>query len=183
MKKVIFQMSLSIDGYFEGPNREIDWNILDEDFDAYAVETLRATDVLIMGRKNYELMAGYWPTASSDDPITEYVNARPKLVFSRTLERVDWQNSRLATGSVADEVAALKRAPGDGLLLVGGSDLAVSFLEQGLIDEIRIILAPILLGAGKTVFDGIHERYPLRLLSTRSFKSGTVILTYAPIAR
>jgi dihydrofolate reductase len=183
MKKVIFQMSVSIDGYIEGPGREIDWHIVDDEFNAYAVETLRATEVLIMGRRAYELMAGYWPTAPGDDPVKEQMNGTPKLVFSRTLKRVDWQNPRLATGSVADEVASLKRVPGDGLLWVGGSDLAASFLEQGLIDELRIIFTPILLGAGKTVFDGIRKRYPLRLLSTRSFRSGNVILTYEPVMR
>jgi dihydrofolate reductase len=183
MKKVIFQMSISIDGYIEGPNREIDWHIVDDEFNAYAVETLKATDVLIMGRRNYELMAGYWPTAPGDDPVKEQMNGKPKLVFSRTLKRVDWQNSRLATGSIADEVAALKRVPGDGLLWVGGSDLASSFLEQGLLDEIRFIVTPILLGAGKTVFDAIKKRYPLKLLSTKSFKSGNVILTYEPAMR
>jgi dihydrofolate reductase len=181
MKKVIFQMSISIDGYIEGPGREIDWAIVDEEFDAYAVETLRATEVLIMGRKNYELMAGYWPAAPGDDPVKELINSAPKLVFSRTLKRVDWQNSRLATGSVAEEVARLKQVPGDGLLWVGGSDLASSFLEQGLMDEIRIILTPVLLGAGKTVFDAIKKRYRLRLLSTKSFKSGSVVLTYEPL--
>jgi dihydrofolate reductase len=183
MKKVIFQMSVSIDGYVEGPNREIDWHIVDDEFNAYAVETLAATDVLLMGRRTYELMAGYWPTAPNNDPVKEKMNGTPKLVFSRTLKRVDWQNSRLAEGSVADEVARLKRAPGDGLLWVGGSDLAVSFLEQGLLDELRIILTPILLGAGKTVFDTIQKRYPLKLLSTKSFQSGNVILTYEPATR
>jgi dihydrofolate reductase len=178
MKKVIFQMSVSIDGYVEGPGREIDWHVVDQDFNAYAVETLKATDVLIMGRKTYELMAGYWPTAPDNDPVKQEMNARPKLVFSKTLKHVDWQNSRRATGSIADEVARLKQVPGDGLLWVGGSDLASSFLEQGLIDEIRIVLTPILLGAGKTVFDAIKKRHPLKLLSTKSFKSGNVILTY-----
>jgi|ERR1017187_994367 dihydrofolate reductase len=98
MKKVIFQMSVSIDGYIEGPNREIDWHIVDDEFNAYAVETLRVSDVLIMGRRTYELMAGYWPTAPGDDAgVKEQMNGTPKLVFSRTLKRVDWQNSRLAT--------------------------------------------------------------------------------------
>ncbi len=115
MKKVIFQMSVSIDGYVEGPGREIDWHIVDDEFNAYAVEALKASDVLIMGRRTYELMAGYWPTADND-PIKEQMNGTPKLVFSRTLKRVDWQNSRLATGSIVEEVAGLKRIPGDGLL-------------------------------------------------------------------
>jgi dihydrofolate reductase len=134
MTKVIFQMSVSLDGYVEGPNREIDWHIVDDDFNAYAVETLQATDVLIMGRRTYQLMAGYWPTAPDNDAaVRDQMNGTPKLVFSKTLESVEWQNSRLATGSVADEVARLKQMPGDGLLWVGGSDLASSFLEQGLL--------------------------------------------------
>ena len=184
MKKVIAQMSVSIDGYIEGPNREIDWHIVDDEFNAYAVETLKASEVLIMGRRTYELMAGYWPTAPGNDSVVkEKMNATPKLVFSRTLKRVDWQNSRLATGSVADEVTRLQRVPGDGLLWVGGSDLAVSFLEEGLMDELRIIVTPVLLGAGKTLFDAIKKRYPLKLLSAKSFESGNVVLTYEPAMR
>jgi dihydrofolate reductase len=111
------------------------------------------------------------------------MNSTPKLVFSRTLTKVEWQNSRLATGSIADEVARLKQVPGHGLLPVGGSELAAAFLEQGLMDELRIILTPILLGRGKTVFDGIKKRYPLRLLSTKKFKSGNVVMIYEPTVR
>ena len=184
MKKVIFQMSVSLDGYIEGPNRKIDWHLVDDEFNAYAVEMLNAADVLIMGRRTYELMAGYWPTAADNDPVVkEQMNSTPKLVFSRTLKKVEWQNSRLATGSIAEEVALLKQVPGDRLLPVGGSDLAGSFLEQGLMDELHIILTPILLGGGKTVFAGIKKRYPLRLLSTKRFKSGNVVLIYQPMLR
>jgi dihydrofolate reductase len=184
MKKIICQMSVSLDGYIEGPAHELDWHIVDDEFNAYAVEMLAASDVLIMGRRTYELMAGYWPTAEGNHPVVkERMNATPKLVFSRTLQKVEWQNSRLATGSIADEVARLKQVPGDGLIPVGGSDLAAAFLQLGLIDELRIILTPILLGGGKTVFDGIRKRYPLGLLSTRTFKSGNVVVVYAPQAR
>lgn len=105
---------------------------MDDEFNAYAVETLSASDVLIMGRRTYALMAGYWPTAHGNDPVVkEKINGTPKLAFSRTLKRVDWQNSRLATGSVADEVTRLKRVPGDGLLWVGRSDL-LQVGERGL---------------------------------------------------
>ena len=184
MKKVILQMSISLDGYFEGPNHGIDWHIVDDEFNAYAVKMLKASDALIMGRRTYELMAGYWPTAADNDPVVkEQMNSTPKLVFSRTLTKVEWQNSRLATGSIADEVARLKQVPGHGLLPVGGSELAAAFLEQGLMDELRIILTPILLGRGKTVFDGIKQRYPLRLLSTKKFKSGNVVMIYEPTVR
>lgn len=184
MKKTIFQMSVSVDGYFEGPGREIDWHRVDDEFNAYVIEMLDATEVLIMGRRTYELMAGYWPSAADNDPrVKERMNRTPKLVFSKTLKDVTWQNSRLATGSLAEEVARLKQTPGQGLLWVGGSRLAASFLEQGLLDEVRIILTPILLGAGHPVFEGIRQRQPLRLLSTRIFKSGNVVLTYAPERR
>jgi dihydrofolate reductase len=184
MKKVIFQFSVSLDGYFEGLNHEIDWHRMDDEFNAYVVEMLNATEVLIMGRRNYELMASYWPTATGNDPvIKERMNETPKLVFSRTLKKVEWRNSRLATGSIAEELARLKQAPGNGLLWVGGSELAASVLELGLLDELRFIITPILLGGGKTVFSGIKKRHSLRLLSTRKFQSGNVVMIYEPAMR
>jgi dihydrofolate reductase len=183
MKKIIFQMSVSLDGYIEGPNREIDWHIVDDEFNAYAVDTLAASDVLIMGRTTYELMAGYWPTANNDDPVKEKMNSLPKLVFSRTLKSVPWQNSRLAAGSIAEEVARLRARPGDGLLWVGGSTLASAFLELGLTDEIRVILTPVLIGGGKTLFSDIKTRHALKLVSTRSFAFGNLLVTYRPVPR
>lgn len=157
---------------------------MDDEFNAYAIETLTASDVLIMGRRTYELMASYWPNDTENDPVVkEKMNSMPKLVFSSALKRVEWQNSRLATGSIAEEVARLKQVPGEGLLWVGGSALAASFVELGLMDELRVILTPILLGDGNTVFDGIRKRYPLRLLSTKTFKSGNVVLIYEPLLR
>jgi dihydrofolate reductase len=184
VKKVIFQMSVSLDGCFEGLNGEIDWHLVDAEFNAYAVHTLEAADLLIMGRRTYELMAGYWPTATDNDPVVkDKLNGLPKLVFSKTLKKVEWQNSRLATLSITEEVARLKAVPGNGLLWVGGNALATSFLEQGLMDEVRVILTPILLGGGNTVFHGVTRRYPLTLLSTKTFKSGNVLLIYQPALR
>jgi len=166
------QLSVSLDGYTEGANHELDWHLVDDEFNAYAIELLRQTDVLIMGRKTYELMAGYWPTATDNDPVvTEEMNRTRKLVFSRTLTTVAWENSRL------------RNAPGDGLLCVGGSTLAAEFLEQGLLDELRIIMTPVLLGGGMTLLDGIRKRHPLRLLSTRKFNSGSVVMIYEPRSR
>jgi dihydrofolate reductase len=179
MKKVIFQMSVSLDGYVEGRNREIDWHLVDDDFLNEAIETLRATSALLMGRRTYELMASYWPTAVDDDPrVAAFMNNLPKVVFSRTLAAVEWQNARLARGTVADEVARLRASGGDGPLWVGGSTLASSFLDQGLIDEIRVFVTPILLGGGNSVFADITRRHRLTLLRTRSFKSGNVLLVY-----
>lgn len=182
MKKIIVQMSVSLDGYVEGPGREIDWHVVDAEFNAYAVEMLEATDVLIMGRKTYELMAGYWPDAANDGAgIKRLMNATPKLVFSRTLQEVPWQNSHLATGSIAEEVARLRASPGYGLIPVGGSDLAASFLDAGLLDELRVIITPVLIGGGHPLLDGIRRRHTLRLRSTQTFKSGNAVLIYEPV--
>jgi len=184
VKKIISQLLVSLDGYVEGPNRELDWHLVDDEFNAYAAKMLRQSDVLIMGRKTYELMAGYWPTAADDHSgVKELMNRTPKLVFSRTLTSVAWENSRLAAGSIAAEVARLKNVPGDGLLPVGGGSLAASFLDLGLIDELRIILTPVLIGGGTTLLDGITKRHPLRLLSTRQFDSGNVVMIYEPVSR
>ena len=187
MKRVICRMSVSLDGYIEGPNREIDWHLVDEEVNSYVVEMLEATDVLIMGRKTYELMAGYWPTADGNDisvkAFKDLMNGKPKLVFSRTLKTVEWQRSRLAVGTISEEVMRLKQTSGDGLICVGGSDLAASFLYEGLLDELWVLLTPVLIGGGKTFVDAIKKRHPLKLLSTRVFKSGNVALTYEPARR
>jgi dihydrofolate reductase len=181
MKKIIFQFSVSLDGYFEGPNRELDWHMVDGEFNAYVVEMLEAADVLVMGRVNYELMASYWPTAPNDDDVKKFMNSKPKLVFSRTLKDVPWQNSRLAAGSISEEVARLKQQPGDGFLWVGGSKLASQFLDLGLIDEVRLIQTPVFLGGGHTLFSGIKARHRMKHVSTRPFESGNVLLTYRPV--
>jgi dihydrofolate reductase len=182
MKKIFMQMLISLDGYVEGPNQELDWHLVDGDLNAFAVDMLENTDVLIMGRKTYELMAGYWPTATGNDPVVkEQMNRTPKLVFSRTLTTVAWENSRLASGPIVEEVARLRNGPGEGQLCVGGSSLAASFLELGLIDELRIIVTPMLLGGGLTLLDGIKKRHPLKLLSTKTFRAGNVVLIYQPV--
>ena len=183
MKKIICQLSVSLDGYFEGPNRELDWHLFDDELKAFVIETLAAAEVLIMGGRNYELMAGYWPTAVDDDPIKGYMNGTPKLVFSRRLKEVRWENSRLATRPIEEEVAALRRAPGDGLLWVGASGLAAEFLDRSLLDELRVVFTPVLLGAGHSLLAGITRRHPLKLASTRSFGSGVIVATYVPAAR
>ena len=120
---------------------------------------------------------------SSVKSFKDLMNGKPKLVFSRTLKRVEWQNSRLASGTISEEVARLKQTPGDGLICVGGSDLAASLLEEGLLDELWVLVTPVLIGGGKTLMDAIKKRHPLKLLSTRAFKSGNVALTYDAVRR
>jgi dihydrofolate reductase len=177
-------MLTSLDGYFEGPGHEIDWHNTDEEFQEFAIEQTGQAGILLFGRVTYEMMASYWPTkqAIESDPIVAgLMNSLPKIVFSRTLSKADWQNTRLVKTDFAKEIATLKAEPGKDLCILGSSDLAVSFLEAGLLDEVRILLNPIVLGEGKTLFKGIQNRLHLKLLKTRIFKNGNVLLTYQPL--
>ncbi len=184
MRKIILQMMVSADGYFEGPNREIDWHNVDNEFNENAVEFLNTVDTLLFGRVTYELMAGYWPTpfARDDDPIiAERMNNLSKIVFSNTLQKVEWNNSRLIRGNVKDEISKLKNQPGKNIAVFGSSGLSVELMKHGLIDELAIMINPIILGNGKSLLKGLNSRYKLKLLRTKVFSSGNVALYYKPV--
>ena len=179
MKKVIFQNAVSVDGYFEGPNHELDWHNVDQEFNDYADQFLSTIGTIVFGRVTYEMMASYWPTAGEEDPIiAHWMNTLPKVVFLRTLEKVDWENTRLVKENAHEELARLKEQPGKDIVIFGSSDLALTFMHWGLIDEFRILVMPVILGSGKLLFSGIYGRYPLKLLRTKPFKSGNVMLVY-----
>ncbi|MFA5105341.1 MAG: dihydrofolate reductase family protein [Candidatus Micrarchaeia archaeon] len=183
MRKVIFQMMVSLDGYFEGPNHELDWHgpVVDAEYNEYAAEFLDSIDTLVFGRVTYQLMAGYWPSkeALKDDPvIAAKMNSLKKVVFSRTLDNAEWENSRLAKDNPAAEVWKLKNLPGKDIAIFGSSDLSLELIDAGLIDEYRIMVNPIVLGAGKPLFRGIKKRLGLELFKTRIMKSGLAILYY-----
>jgi dihydrofolate reductase len=184
MRRVIFQMMISIDGYFEGSNKEIDWHNVDPEFNKYAGEFLNTIDTLVFGRVTYELMAKYWPTeaAQKDDPyIAEKMNSIRKLVFSSTLETADWNNTRIIKSGIADEIARQKLRQCKDLAILGSSDLALALIPSGLINEYRIIVNPVVIGNGKPLFSGIDSRLRLKLLYTKTFKSGNVLLSYVPL--
>ncbi len=186
MRKIILSNLVSLDGYFEGPNREIDWHNVDEEFNEYAIDFLNSVDTLLFGRVTYQLMASYWPTptAIANDPIVaEKMNSLPKIVFSRTLEKVEWKNTRLVKEAIAEEISKLKQQPGKDSAIFGSSDLALTFIQHGLIDEYRIIVNPVVLGNGKPLFKGIKDRLNLKLLKTKVFRSGNVCLYYEPVER
>jgi len=181
MRKIIIQNMITADGYFEGPKKEIDWHNVDEEFNVYAAAFLDSLDTLIFGRITYELMANYWPTeaAITDDPvIAGKMNSLQKIVVSKTLEKVDWQNSRLINTSVVDEITKLKNQPGKDMAVFGSSDLALTLIEHGLIDEFRFFINPVILGDGRSLFRGLMTKLQLKLLQVRSFQSGNVLLTY-----
>ena len=183
MGKVFLFMMVSLDGFFEGPNHEIDWHNVDGEFNEFAIEQAKDVGTILFGRRTYELMASYWPTESAmkDDPVVAgMMNNTPKIVFSRTLAEAEWNNTRLVKGNVGEEVSKLKRMPGKDVAIFGSSDLAVSLAKDGLIDEFRIMVNPVVLGGGKRLFEGMEDKLSLKLVKTRTFKSGNVLLYYQP---
>ncbi len=181
MRRILFFMMVSANGYFERGRWEIDWHQTDEEFSAFATEQLDEAGALVFGRITYEGMAAFWPTPQGieGEPGTaKRMNELPKVVVSRTLERADWNNTRLVRS--VDDVAALKREDGKDALVLGSSDLTVSLAERGLIDEYRLMVNPIALPDGKPVFKGLRLDVPLTLVGSRVFKNGNVLLRYEP---
>lgn len=184
MRRVIFQMMVSIDGYFEGKNKEIDWHNVDPEFNKYAYEFLNTIDTLVFGRNTYEMMVKYWPTeaAYKNSPyVAERMNRIRKLVFSSTLEKAEWNNTRIVKSNIADEIARQKLRQCKDLAIFGSSDLALALIPSGLINEYRIIVNPVVIGEGKPLFSGIDSRLRLKLLYTKTFKSGNVLISYVPV--
>jgi dihydrofolate reductase len=181
MKKVILFVQVSLDGFFEGPKKEIDWHMVDDELHAHVIEELKAMGAFLSGRVTYELMAGFWPTADADPASTPFVKEfapiwrdTPKVVYSKTLTSAEW-NTTIARDVVRGEVEELKlRARGD--LVVGGGDLAAAFMAQDLIDEYRIYVHPVAIGRGKPVFEPVDTRTDLRLVETHVFGNGVVLL-------
>ena len=183
MRKIFAFIMTTLDGYYEGPNQEFDFWVVDEEFEEFSVEQLDEVDALLFGRVTYEGMAAYWPTpaAERDDPsVAAKMNGLSKIVVSRSLEKPEWANTRLIKDYITQELIALKLQPGKDIAILGSSDLTVSLLELGLVDEVRIMVNPVVLGAGKSVFRTAGERISLKLLKSRPFNSGNVLLYYQP---
>jgi dihydrofolate reductase len=183
VRKLISFMVVTLDGYYEGPNGEFDWPNVDDEFYEFSISQLNDIDTLLFGRVTYDGMASFWPTPAAleaDPVVAERMNAISKIVFSSKLDTADWQNTRLVDGNVAATVKELKQQPGKDLALFGSPGLTVSLLEQGLVDELRVMVQPILLGAGKSLFRGLTERVSVRLTRTTTFSSGNVLLCYRP---
>jgi dihydrofolate reductase len=188
MRRVIYAMSVSLDGFIEAPDGDLRWSYPDEELHRHFNQQEAMIGLHLYGRGLYENMASYWPTADQDPslPQVERDYARlwknmPKVVFSTTLQQVGW-NSRLVKGDLAGEVDHLKAQPG-GDMSVGGAGLAASFIRLGLIDEYRLYLHPLLLGGGKPMFGAFQDKIALQLIANHRFGSGVVLLTYRRAVR
>ncbi len=183
MRKVIVSNMVTVDGLFAGPNGEIDWHVVDDEFFRFAVKQLNEVDTLLFGRLTYEGMASYWTTeqALKDDPvITGYMNDLAKIVFSRTLDRADWKNTTLLKGDLAEEIRRLKQQPGKDMVIFGSGEIVSALTQIGLIDEYRMFIVPVILGSGKPLFTGLNHGVPLKLIQATPYPSGTLFLTYQP---
>jgi dihydrofolate reductase len=187
MGRLIYSMSVSLDGFVETPSRSLDWVLIDEELHSFFNAEAREMSAFLYGRRLYELMVDYWPTAGADPAATpamlEFAQIwldKPKIVFTRTLDRVEW-TSRLVRDDAAEEVARLKAQPGFEMS-VGGPTLASSVMRAGLVDEVRLFVHPVILGAGTRFFPALPDRIGLTLLETRTFGSGVVYLRYVPVS-
>ncbi len=183
MRKLLVFNLVTLDGYFEGLKRDISWHNVDAEFNEYAVEMLNSVDTLLFGRVTYDLMAGYWPTpdAIKNDPIVaEKMNSLSKIVFSKTLKKAEWNNTRLVKENIEEEVKKMKDQPGKDMALLGSGDILGQLAHRGLVDEYRIMVNPVILGAGNPLFKGVKDRIKLKLIKTRTFGNGNVLLYYQP---
>ena len=182
MRKLIAFIGISLDGYYKGPNGEFDFANVDQEFYDFSNRQDAYIDTLVFGRETYELMAAYWPTATEDDPeVIEFMNSVPKVAVSTTLKRADWNNTTLIGDDLADNVKELKARPGKEIAMFGSVQLTASLLELGLVDELRVMVFPILLGEGISMFSTLNNRIPLELWRTTTFRSGNILLTYRPV--
>jgi dihydrofolate reductase len=182
-KLVVFNM-VSLDGFFVDGKGDMSWaHKNDAEWNAFVNENASGNGVLVFGRITYDLMASYWPTpmALQNSPVVaKGMNDMPKIVFSRTLDNASWSNTKLLKGDLAAEMRKLKYEPGPDMVILGSGSIVSQLAQQDLIDEYQIALSPIVLGHGRTMFEGVQEKLNLKLTKSRTFGNGTVFACYQP---
>lgn len=174
---------MTLDGFIAGPGGDISWHCVDAEFNAYANEKANSGNTLLFGRVTYQLMASYWPSpdALKNDPIVaKGMNASSKIVFSRTLKQADWNNTRLVKDDLLGEVRKMKQESDKNMTLLGSGSIVSQLAQAGLIDEYGILLNPVALGKGKTMFESVTGKLTFKLTATRKFANGSILLTYVP---
>ena len=185
MRKLTVFNLVTLDGYFAGRGGDISWHNVDPEFQELAKAAANSGNTLLFGRVTYELMASYWPTplAARNDPIVaEGMNRMPKIVFSRTLASAPWSNTRLIKGDLAEEVRRLKQEPGEDIAILGSGSIVSQLTQERLVDEYQIVVNPVVLGEGRTMFEGVRDKLTLKRTRTRAFGNGNVLLCYEAVA-
>lgn len=186
MRKLAVFNSVTLDGYFVGGNGDMSWaHKNDAEWNAFVADNAKGESQLLFGRITYELMASFWPTPQAMETlpiVAERMNRLPKVVFSRTLDKASWSNTKLVKGDLAAEIRKMKEEPGPVMVIMGRGSIVSQLTQEGLIDEYQIALNPIVLGRGRTMFDGVAAKLNLRLTTSRAFANGNVFLRYEPTA-
>ena len=185
MRNLIVFNQVTLDGYFTDQRGDMSWaHKHDPEWNAFVEENAQRGGELIFGRITYELMASHWPTpqAAKENPVVaKQMNDLPKVVFSRTLDKVTWKNTRLVRRDMPGEIRKMKNESGKDLVIFGSGTIVSQLAQQGLIDEYQLVVNPIALGKGRTMFDGIQERLDLQRSTIRTFGNGNVFLSYRPV--
>ena len=183
MRKLIVFNLVSLDGCFTGENGDISWHMVDDEFQELANAAANSGSTLLFGRVTYQLMAAFWPTPEAiytDPVVAEGMNASEKIVFSKTLETVGWHHTRLVKRDMLGEVRRLKQGDGRNLAVLGSGRIVAQLAAADLIDEYQVLINPVVLGRGRSMFEGVGRRLPLKLVGSRVFGNGNVLLTYEP---
>jgi len=187
MRSLIVFNHVSLDGYFVDKKGDMRWaHKQDPEWNEFVAGNARGGGVLLFGRVTYEMMASYWPTsmaAQISPAVAEHMNNLQKVVFSRTLDKASWNNTKLVKGDLAMEVRKMKQESGQGLVIMGSGTIVSQLAQGGLIDEFQIVVCPIVIGSGKTLFEGVTEKLNLKLTKSRTFGNGNVYTCYEPASK
>jgi dihydrofolate reductase len=186
MRKLVVFNSVTLDGYFTDQSGDLSWaHKQDPEWNAFVADNAKGGGVLLFGRITYQMMASFWPTPAAIENfpiVAKRMNSGPKVVFSKTLDKASWNNTKLVKGDLAAEVRKMKNEPGDNMVILGSGTIVSQLAQEGLIDEFQIVVNPVVLGQGKSMFDGIKEKLTLKQTKTRTFGNGNVLLCYEPMA-
>lgn len=187
MPRLIVFNSVTLDGYFTDKHGDMSWahQPSDPEWDEFVEGNASAGGVLVFGRVTYEMMKSFWPTPTALQHfpvVAERMNSLPKVVFSRTLEQADWNHTRLVKGDLAAEIRRMKEGPGEDMAIMGSGSIVSQLAQEKLIDEFQMVLNPIVLGQGRTMFDSVKEKLAMKRTRTRTFGNGNVLLCYEPAA-
>jgi len=184
MRKLVIFNFTTLNGYFEGPGGDISWHRPGEEEGRFAADSVGQGGVLLFGRITYEHMVSYWPTPQAMQQMPDVakgMNKAEKIVFSRTLKKTDWENTRIIDGDLITAVQQLKQTPGKDMCVLGSGSIITQLADAGLIDEYQFMVDPVALGAGTPTFKGLKKKLDLKLKSSKIFKSGVILLSYQPL--
>jgi dihydrofolate reductase len=196
MRKILMFNRVTPEGFFAGPDRNLDWAVPDPELDKAATQGMPGAGTMLLGRRTYQMFESFWPHVLDDSPtapdphgpdrrspeiraMATFINEATKVVFSKTLQEVTWRNSRLLHELDPSEIGAMKEESGNDMIVLGSGSIVSQLTQHGLIDEYQFVVSPTLLGSGQPLFSGVSKGSGLELLDAKAFPSGNVMLRYA----